>query len=109
MNKKLISLSLALSLAVLPALAFAQINTTVPWNQVSDITSLGNKIAQASWVIFGIIAVVCFVIAGILFLTSRGNTEQLTAARSAFIWGVAGVVVGIIAFSIINIVMALIR
>ena len=54
--------------------------------------------------IFSAFAVICFVIAGILFLTAQGQAEKLTAARSAVIWGIVGVVVGLLAFSIIGIV-----
>jgi NAD/NADP transhydrogenase beta subunit len=45
-----------------------------------------------------------FIVAGILFLTSMGDPGKLATARAAVIWAVVGVVVAIIAFSIINIV-----
>lgn len=57
------------------------------------------------WIIFTVIVVVCFVIAGIMFLTAQGAPEKLKTARSAFIWGIAGVVVGILAYSIIPIII----
>jgi len=57
--------------------------------------------------VFTIIAVVCFVIAGVLFLTAQGSPEKIQAARNAFLWGVAGVVVGVLAFTIISIVKSI--
>lgn len=61
-------------------------------------------IAEAAGLVFSGIAVVMFVAAGVLFLTAGGEAEKITRARSAFVWGVAGVIVGILAFSIIGIV-----
>lgn len=59
---------------------------------------------MAAGLIFGGVAVICFLIAGVLFLTAKGEPEKIKQARSAIYWGVAGVVVGILAFSIIAIV-----
>ena len=71
-----------------------------PTNLPGFITVIENLAA----LIFGLMAVVMFVMAGILFLTARGAPEKVQEARGAFMWGVAGVVVGIIAFSIVAIV-----
>jgi hypothetical protein len=56
------------------------------------------------WIIFGGIAVIAFVVSGILFLTAGGAPEKVATARNAAIWGIAGVVVGILAYSILAIV-----
>lgn len=58
--------------------------------------------------IFGAVAVICFLVAGVLFLTAAGDPGKLTIARAAFIWGIVGVVVGILAFSIIEIILRVI-
>lgn len=101
---KKINLSLiALSALLLPVLAFAQIGGSPPTID-TDLTTLGNRIANAVWIVFTVIAVIMFVVAGVMFLTAGGNPEKVQAARSAFIWGVAGVVVAIIAFTIITVV-----
>ena len=44
------------------------------------------------------------IIAGILFLVSGGDAEKIKTARNAFIWGVVGIVVGLLAFSIVSLV-----
>ncbi len=104
---KKIALSLiAISLAVMPVLAFAQIGGTPPTISY-DLTTMGNKIASAAWIVFTIIAVVMFIIAGILFMTAQGSAEKVQQARQAFMWGVAGVVVGILAFTIITLVRSI--
>ena len=67
------------------------------------------QILNSLWILFTAIAVIFFVVAGILFLTAQGNPEQVSKARSAFFWGVVGVVVGIIAYSIITLVGSIIQ
>jgi len=71
---------------------------------VNDITNLVNSVLRTTAYIFTAIVVVLFVVAGILFLTAQGAPEKLATARSAFLWGVVGVAVGIIAYSIVLIV-----
>lgn len=70
----------------------------------ATLQQLIDGIKSAAWMIFGAVAVICFVIAGILFMTAQGSPEKIQQARNAFLWGVAGVVVGILAYSIITIV-----
>jgi len=65
-----------------------------------------DRIVGIMWPIFVTIVIVMFVVAGILFLTAQGQPEKLTQAKQAFIWGVIGVVVGILAYSIVFIVQS---
>jgi len=100
MNKQKILTGLTTAaILALPLIAGAQ-----PSNQGLTLCSLVQKIQSAVWIIFGVIAVIMFVVAGILFLTAQGSPDKIAQARTAVLWGVAGVVVGIIAFSIISIV-----
>ena len=101
MKKSLISF-LLLSALALPVLAMAQGTPS----SSNTLTGLITGIKTAAWLIFGAIAVIAFVIAGILFLTAAGNAEKILQARNAFLWGVAGVVVGILAYSIVSIVQS---
>lgn len=101
--KKIALTLITIGAIALPIIALAQIGGAPP--QIStDLTTLGQKIANAVWIVFTIIAVVMFVIAGVLFMTAQGDPDKVQKARSAFLWGVAGVVVGIIAFTIITVV-----
>ena len=74
-----------------------------------SILSIGSSIVNVLWVVFTVLAIICFVVAGVLFLTAFGDTEKLKTARGAFIWGVVGVVVAILAFSIVSLVRNAIR
>jgi len=102
MKKYLISLVLLTALS-LPVLALAEGAAGHP-GEGNTLQGLIEGIKSAAWLIFGAVAVICFVIAGILFLTAAGNPEKVQQARNAFLWGVAGVIVGILAYSIISIV-----
>ena len=96
--------AMRLQILLLPVLASAQ-----PATSISSLDQLVKAIENAVWVVFGGIAVIMFVVAGILFLTAGGAPEKVATARSALIWGVAGVVVGIMAYSIIAIVSSMIH
>jgi hypothetical protein len=69
---------------------------------IDSIQSLSVAIANVVWVVFTAIAVICFLFAGVLFLTAQGQPEKIKLAKSAFLLGIAGVAVGIVAFSIIK-------
>lgn len=45
--------------------------------------------------IFGIIAVLAFVISGIMYLTAAGNTTQIEKAKTAMKWSIVGIVIGL--------------
>ncbi len=60
------------------------------------------------WTVFGFIVLICFVYAGIIFLTAGGDPDKIAKARSAFMYGVVGVVVGVIAYGILAIISAII-
>lgn len=96
-RNSIISSLIGLTLCV-PLAVFA-----VP-GQIGSWANLADRIKDFAWQVFALIAVIMFIIAGVLFLTAQGEAEKLTKARSAFMWGVAGVVVGIVAYSILYIV-----
>ena len=105
MKKIIVSLAL-LSLLAVPVMALAQVGGNPP--EISmDLTELGEKITNAVWIVFTVLVVICFVIAGILFLTAAGSAEKIQQARNAFMWGVVGVVVGILAYTMITVVTSI--
>ncbi len=67
-------------------------------NGISLATFLDN-LETVTWVVFVFIVVMCFIIAGVIFLTAQGDPAKVKAARSAVLWGIIGVLVGILAFS----------
>ncbi len=91
----------------LPLIASAQVYN-ISFGPAVSITSIVAGAKTAAWIIFGGVAVVCFVVAGALFLTAQGAPEKLKTAMASFIWGVAGAIVGILAYSIIAVVGSLV-
>ena len=97
----------ALLLPVFSCLPAGKASAQLVWgfdNAGLSIYSITGSIMGVLWIIFALFVVVCFVVAGIMFLTAMGDPAKLKIARSAFIWGVAGVVVGILAYSILWII-----
>lgn len=101
--KKIVVSLLLLSALVLPITAMA-IPQQPDEGGIGSIDELYITIGSIAWKVFVIVALIMFVIAGILFLTAAGNPEKIAQARNAFLWGVVGIIVGIIAFSIVAIV-----
>lgn len=109
MNKKILSILLSIFVfASLMSSGFASAQLIDDWKGGADINldfeSATEAILGAVGYFFGAFAVIMFVVCGILFLTANGDAQKLTTAKNALLWGVVGVVIGIIAFSIVGIV-----
>ncbi len=76
-------------------------------NTSYSLGSISRSIANALWLVFTVIVVICFIVAGVTFLTAQGDPGKIQTARSAFIWGIAGVVVGIVAYGAITLVLSI--
>ena len=74
-------------------------NTKLSEASVSDI--LWNIL---SWLlsIFAAIAIIAFIISGIQYLTSAGNTEQAEKAKQNAIYAILGVIIGLSGFLIVK-------
>jgi len=108
MSKKILSvliLSGVLAIFVMPLMASATSLTAPPaTGGIADVATVIGKVFTPLWQLAAGLAVIMFIVAGILFLTSMGDPGKLATARAAVIWGVVGLIVAIIAFSIVNIV-----
>ncbi len=51
--------------------------------------------------IFGFIAIIGFVISGILYLTAAGNDKQATSAKNAMTFSIIGVIVALLGYVIV--------
>lgn len=103
MNKKFI---LTFFSAGFLALAFFANAITLPTKEpgVLTLNGLFTGILAILWPIAAGICVVMLIVAGILFITANGDPGQVKKARDAVIWSVVGLVVAILAFSIISVV-----
>lgn len=104
MYKKIFFWALAVIL-LLPTVSFAQLADSIPPNApVINIPNVIASIINAVWIVMAAVAVIMFAFAGLTFLTAAGSPEKIKLARTSALWGVVGVIVMILAFSIFQII-----
>ena len=59
--------------------------------------------------IFGLLAVISFIIAGFLYLTAQGDEQQIQKSKKALLYGIVGIVVGLMGLIVIKTIDALLR
>jgi hypothetical protein len=96
MKKSFITL-LAIELLILPLAVFAV-------DYANLVPNIMGKITTIVWQFFTGLAVVMFIVAGFMFLTSSGDPGKINTAKGAVLWGVVGIVVAIAAYSITSMV-----
>lgn len=107
MKNKIKTLASAATVAALtvPALAMAQFSsnagggTNLPSGSIFGIV---RNIMNWLLGLVGILGVIGFAIAGILYLTAAGDEERINTAKSAMTWSIVGVVVAIIGVVILR-------
>lgn len=100
MNKKLIIPSVVSAL-LLPVMAFAVQTVPLPGvNPAINVATLIDLVFSFVWPVVGAVVVLLFIVAGFEFFNAGGDASKVAAARQHVIWGVAGVVVMLLAFSI---------
>lgn len=101
MNKKLISASVLTVFMAVPAIMLAFNPGGVP-NAAPGLTinTMIDLVFGILWPVAVAFFIIMFVIAGFHFFTAQGDETKLAQARQEVIWGVAGVVVALLAFSI---------
>jgi hypothetical protein len=99
MNKKLIAVALIL-LSVAPLSVLAIDLVPQPTAQNVDIYSLINGIFNLIWPIIAAVTIILFVLSGFLYLTAQGEPAKIDKANQALIWGIIGIVVILLSFSL---------
>ena len=105
MNKKIAFTSAVSALMALPAVILAAFDPGGVPNTVTSINiiDLVDLIFSILWPITVAFFIIMFVLAAYLFATAR-DPEKIKQARNAVIWGIVGVFVALIAFSIVFII-----
>jgi hypothetical protein len=105
-NKKIVKL-LALILGLFPSAALAQWALPGGFNLPAGSIS-GIIMNFADWILIalGVIGIIGFVISGIMYLLSAGNEETIKKAKSAMVFSIVGVIVGLAGLVIIQAVDA---
>lgn len=95
--------SILLFLLILPVVAMAFDIPPPPaggWKIDPGLLKVIDFLLNILWQIFFGFAVIMFLYSGFQILAAKGNIEKIKEARQSIIWGVMGVIVGILAFSI---------
>ncbi len=100
--KKITVLSILIMGLTLPIVAAADMFDFRPEEMDIDVVTVLNAVFGIIWPIVVTIIILAFVWAGVLLLTAAGDPGKINTARSAVFWGIIGVVVIIMAFSIIG-------
>lgn len=101
MNKKIIVSSVVTVLLSLPAVILAFTPGGIPNAAPGlDINALVDILFSILWPIAVAFFIVMFVIAAFQFFTAQGDPEKVKSARNFVIWGIVGVVVALLAWSI---------
>ena len=101
MNKKLIASSALTVLLTIPAVILAFSPGNIP-NAVPslNINTLIDLLFGILWPVAVAFFIVMFILAAFRFFTAQGKPEDVAAARQFVIWGIVGVIVALLAFSI---------
>jgi len=89
---------------LVPAVALAQIDLSAGGNTGLQQTSIFDIIQNVMlWLlgILGFVAVIGFVISGILYLVAAGDEDAQARAKRAMIYSITGVVVGLVGLVIL--------
>ena len=71
----------------------------------TDVGGLIKSIVNALLFVLGAISVVMIVMGGIKYTTSNGDSNQVTSAKNTIMYAVIGLIVAIMAYSIVNFVI----
>ncbi len=82
------------------------VNTNLPGGTITDII---NTIMQWILALIGVIAVIAFVIAGILYLTAAGDEDRMQQAKRAMIYAIIGVIVALVGLVILRAVYVMLQ
>jgi membrane protein YqaA with SNARE-associated domain len=100
----------AAALTLLPSVALAQFDISVLEPTELPNAPIANIIGSImNWLlgILGFLAIIAFVISGILYLTSGGNQEQVERAKRSMVYAIVGVVVALMGLVVVKAVFAL--
>lgn len=82
-------------------------DANIPRVQANDATS--DAVVSAVFVVAGAVTVLFILISAIRYIISQGNAAQVAQAKDGILYGLAGLVIIAIAFTIVQIVINVIQ
>lgn len=112
--KKMISLGVLMLTMFAPSLVFAQWSAGRSYAQSAGLPQgsiLGIALSTMNWLlaILGLLGIIAFVIAGIMYLTAAGDEGQIDTAKTAAKYSVIGVIVALLGYVVIQAAEAWLR
>lgn len=93
----------AVTALTIPALAMAQFQAPAGTNLPSgSLMGIVKNIMNWLLGIVGVLGVIGFAIAGILYLTAAGDEDRIATAKKAMTWSIVGVVVALLGLVILR-------
>ena len=71
-------------------------------NLIGSVTNILNVIIG----VLGIVAVIVIIFGGVQYMTSTGDASKVKKAKDTILYGVVGLVIVILAFAIVNFIIA---
>lgn len=103
MNKRLVHLIVLVSLFCVASSAFA-VTIPNPLGATDTFCKLLTKIASGVGMFIASLGTIMIIVAGILYLISAGSPEKMTKAKTALIYAIVGIAIGISATVIVAII-----
>ncbi len=101
MNKKIIAVATTALLLAMPLASLAFTPGNVPnANPSLNIGTLIDLLFSIIWPVVVAFAIIMFILAALQFFTAQGDPDKVAGARNFVLWGVVGMVVALLAFSI---------
>ena len=79
---------------------------TVDQNGVSDLQTLAKKIVNFLSVIVGIVAVIMIIVGGFKYITSGGESSNVSGAKNTLIYAIVGLIIVALAQFIVRFVLS---
>lgn len=74
--------------------------------QQDDFKALMRNVIGIIFLLLGIIAVIMIIVGGIRYVTSNGDASQIKAAKDTILYAVIGLIVALLAYAIVNFIIA---
>lgn len=78
-------------------------------SSADDLPSKVKKIINIMLFIVGILAVIMIIYSGILYVIAHGSQDKIKTAKTSLIYSIVGLIVAILAYAIVNFVMAVFK
>ena len=85
-----------------PVVASAASVTLVNPLGETDVRVILGRVISAALSIVGTLALLMFVYGGVLWMTSRGDTKQVTKGKDTITWAVLGLVIIFASYTLVN-------